>query len=186
MDETQTLKDLILAPWIIKATQLIGKPRRVGGNQFRHQMATLGILLDYKLFDRCVLLKASVIHDLIEDCPDVDQEELRRVDSQGSQVVDLVLEVSKRLRESKKDFLNRILTQGSDDAKLLKVADRISNITDLHIDQDTKKYMKDYLQMTEDYVLVMARQVNADMYRELSDLVKKRKSQMNFLKLPFL
>jgi GTP pyrophosphokinase len=186
MDETQKLRDLTLAPWIIKATQLIGKPRRVGGNQFRHQMATLGILLDYKFFDRSVLLKASVIHDLIEDCPDVDQAKLRRVDDQGDQVVDLVLEVSKRQKESRKDFLNRILTQGSDDAKRLKVADRISNITDLHIDQDTKKYMKDYLQSTEDYVLVMAKQVNEDMFKELSDLVNKRKSQMNFLKLPFL
>lgn len=185
MNETEKLRNLTLAPWIVKATQLIGKPRRVGGNQFRHQIATMGILLDYKLFDDYVLLKASVIHDLIEDCPGVDQDELRRVDDQGNEVVDLVLAVSKRHKESKKDFLTRILNSDNRNAKILKVADRISNITDLHIDQDTKEYMKDYLQMTEDYVLPMAKEVNADMFRELSDLVKKRKKQMNYWRFPF-
>jgi hypothetical protein len=40
-------------------------------------MATLAILLDYKLFDNPVLLKAAVIHDLIEDIPETSQYELR-------------------------------------------------------------------------------------------------------------
>jgi len=62
----QTLSEMVLAPWIQKATALIGAPRRVGGNQFRHAMATFAILLDYKFLDP-VLLKASIIHDLIED-----------------------------------------------------------------------------------------------------------------------
>jgi (p)ppGpp synthase/HD superfamily hydrolase len=185
MNETENLKNIILAPWIIKATELIGKPRRVGGNAFRHQIATMAILLDYKMFEDYVLLKASVIHDLIEDCPKVNQQELRQVDEQGNEVVDLVLEVSKQSGETKKEFLNRILTKQSRNAKILKVADRISNITDLHIDQDTKQYMRTYLQDTVDYVLPMAEEVNKDMCRELSHLVEKRKKQMNFLKLPF-
>ena len=67
MNDTDKLINLVLAPWIIKATALIGKRRNVGGNQFRHAFATLAILFDYKLFDDYVLLKASVIHDLLED-----------------------------------------------------------------------------------------------------------------------
>ena len=39
---------------------------------FRHQISTMGILLDYKIIDP-VLLKAAVIHDLFESaavCPE--------------------------------------------------------------------------------------------------------------------
>ena len=55
-----------LAPYIVKATALIGVKRRAGSNMFRHQISTMGILLDYKIIDP-VLLKAAVIHDLFED-----------------------------------------------------------------------------------------------------------------------
>ena len=60
------LKGIYLAPYIQLATALVGKSRHAGGNMFRHQIDTLGILIDYGYID-CVLLKASVIHDLIED-----------------------------------------------------------------------------------------------------------------------
>ena len=57
MNENQKLKNLVLAPYINKATALIGKERNVGGNQFRHALATMAILLDYKYFDNYILLK---------------------------------------------------------------------------------------------------------------------------------
>ena len=62
------LKGIYLAPYIQLATALVGKSRHAGGNMFRHQIDTLGILIDYGYIDS-VLLKASVIHDLIEDVP---------------------------------------------------------------------------------------------------------------------
>jgi len=71
MNELETLKSLVLAPYILKATALIGVRRKVGGNQFRHSFSTLGILLDYKLFYDSVLLKASLLHDLLEDLPEI-------------------------------------------------------------------------------------------------------------------
>ena len=48
-------KKFVLAPYILKATALIGVQRRCGGNQFRHQFATLGILIDYKYFDLIIV-----------------------------------------------------------------------------------------------------------------------------------
>jgi GTP pyrophosphokinase len=167
----------------MRATELIGKPRKVGGNQFRHQIATMGILLDYGIFDS-VLLKASIVHDLIEECPHVDQFVLRQVDQEGNLVVDLVLAVSRRDCESKPQFLSRILNKESSKARILKIVDRISNLTDLHIDQFTKKKMQRYLIETEKYVLPMAKLENPFMYVELSDLVAKRKSQMNYFRIP--
>ena len=184
MNDIEKLKNLVLAPYILKATALIGKQRKVGGNQFRHAMATLSILLDYKLFDDSVLLKAAIIHDLIEDIPETPERELRRIDDQAGDVVDLVLEVSRPSGMTKPDFLKRILEQGSQKAKLLKVADRISNLTDLHRDQYTRKKMSDYLDQTEKYILPMAEEVNQDMVIELKDLIAKRRNQMKYLKFP--
>ena len=40
---------------------------------------------------------------------------------------------------AKADYLKRILEQGSRRAKILKCADRISNLTDLHTDTHSTK-----------------------------------------------
>lgn len=184
MNDIEKLQNLVLAPYIIKATALIGKQRNVGGNQFRHAMATLTILLDYKLFGDSVLLKAAVIHDLLEDVPETNQEELRRIDNEANAVVDLVLEVTRSKSMVKATFLDGILRKGSTNAKLLKVADRISNLTDLHRDHYTKARMISYLDQTEKYILPMALEVNKHMATELKDLIGKRRKQLNYMKYP--
>jgi (p)ppGpp synthase/HD superfamily hydrolase len=184
MNETEKLKNLVLAPYIIKATALIGKQRYVGGNQFRHALATMAILMDYKYFDDPVLLKASVVHDLFEDVPEADEQELRKIDNDGNDVVDLVLEVTRTDDVPKEDYLKKILETGSVKSKILKVADRISNLTDLHRDQYPRKEMSDYLDQTEKYVLPMAAIVNKDMERELKDLIEKRRRQLNLFNFP--
>jgi (p)ppGpp synthase/HD superfamily hydrolase len=184
MNDTEKLRNLVLAPYIIKATALIGRQRNVGGNQFRHAMATFAILLDYKLFDDYVLLKAAVIHDLLEDVPETDEKELRQIDEQGNKVVDLVLEVSRPKNMVKEIFLQNILEHGSRNAKILKVADRISNLTDLHRDYYSKSRMSSYLDQTEKYILPMALEVNNDMAIELRDLITIRRKQMNYIKYP--
>jgi (p)ppGpp synthase/HD superfamily hydrolase len=181
VNETEKIKNLVLAPYIIKATALIGKQRNVGGNQFRHAMATLAILIDYKLMDDYVLLKAAVIHDLLEDVPETDEKDLRRIDYQANQVVDLVMEVTKPKGITTLNFLKGILEHGSRNAKILKVADRISNLTDLHRDQYSRKKMKEYLDQTEKYVLPMAVEVNKNMAIELKDLVARRRKRLNLL-----
>src|SRR5574343_40057 len=79
MDTLITLRNLVLAPYILKATSLIGVSRKVGGNQFRHSFATLGILLDYKYHDNSILLKASLLHDCVEDI-NMNLDEIRSID----------------------------------------------------------------------------------------------------------
>jgi len=186
MDATEKLRNLVLAPYIIKATALIGKRRNVGGNQFRHAIATMGILLDYKLFDDYVLLKASVIHDLFEDIPETNEKEIRSLDNQADQVVDLVLEVTRPKSMAKTNYLKKLLENGSRNAKILKVADRISNLTDLHRDQYSRNKMCEYLDQTEKFVLPMADQVNENMAIELKDLIRVRRKQMRILNSPGL
>lgn len=176
--EKEELLRLIAAPYIQKATALIGVARKVGGNQFRHMMATFTILLDYHYTDH-VLLKASLIHDLFEDVPETDREAIRRLDEHGDEVVRLVEEVTRRPEVTKVEYLERILKNGSKKAKILKVADRISNITDLHLDIMIQEKMANYLEQTVNYILPMAEEVNHLMAIELHDLVERRKMYLS-------
>jgi (p)ppGpp synthase/HD superfamily hydrolase len=184
MDELErSLGSITLAPYIVKATALIGVKRWGGSNMFRHQISTMGILLDYKIIDP-VLLKAAVIHDLFEDAsamPGVSEGEIMRIDSDGPAVYALVMEVTIRyvggVREPKADYLLRIMKSGSPKAKILKLADRISNLTALGFVHDAA-FVKRYLQETRECILPYAEQVNADMFRELSDLVESREKML--------
>lgn len=181
MTELETLKNLVLAPYILKAMLLIKVGRLVGGNQFRHSFSTLGILIDYKLFSDSVLLKASLLHDLLEDLPETQIEEIRNIDEDSTRVVDLVLEVTKQKDETKSEYLERILNHGSRNAMLLKCADRISNLTDLHRDTHTNQGIADYLDQTEKYVIPMAGKVNPFMVIELADLVARRREILKIM-----
>ncbi|HNW73375.1 MAG: hypothetical protein PHP04_01660 [Bacteroidales bacterium] len=177
--EKDRLVNMVIAPYMQKATALRGVKRHVGGNQFRHALGTFAILLDYHYVDP-VLLKSSVIHDLFEDVKCTSYDEIRSLDSDGQRVLDLVLEVSRRTTESKDDFLKRILTEGSENAKILKCADRISNLTDLHPDIFDKEFIKKYIAETKKWVIPMAEQVNKDMLFELEDLIRRREGNLRF------
>ena len=177
--EKELLAHMVIAPYLQKATALRGVKRYVGGNQFRHAFATLAILIDYHYTDP-VLLKASVIHDLIEDVKSTSHEEIRGIDGDGPKVLELVLEVSRQKPESKEAFLKRILNEGSTLAKILKCADRISNLTDLHPDIFEKEYIKNMISDTKKWVVPMAKEVNPDMLFELEDLIKRRETNMKF------
>ena len=168
---------MVLAPYIQKSTALRGKYRYVGGNQFRHALSTFAILLDYHYMD-AVLLKASIVHDLYEDIESVSPEEIIRLDSDGQEVYNLVMEVTRRKDETKPQFLGRILMQGSLNAKILKCADRISNLIDLHTDIFDKKFILKYIAETKEWVLPMAKEVNDNMLFEMNDIIRRRESSM--------
>jgi GTP pyrophosphokinase len=185
-DMARTLGGITMAPYIVKAMALIGVRRRSGSNMFRHQISTMGILLDYKIVDP-VMLKAAVIHDLFENAlgmPGVTREEISRIDDDGPAVYDLVMEVTIRLvdgvREPKADYLLRVMQAGSPRARLLKLADRISNITALGFVHDVA-FVKRYLRETRSCILPYAAAVNADMFRELSDLVENRAQLLSLI-----
>ena len=175
----RSLGRITMAPYIVKAMALIGVKRRGGSNMFRHQISTMGILLDYKIIDP-VLLKAAVIHDLFEDAPTmpgVTEAEIAGIDSDGPAVYALVIEMTPRVvngaKEPKHEYLQRIMVGGSSRAKLLKLADRISNLTALGFVTDPE-FVRRYLAETRACILPYAEAVNRDMFTELSDLVESR------------
>jgi (p)ppGpp synthase/HD superfamily hydrolase len=178
-DFERSLASLTLAPYIVKAMALIGVQRRSGSNMFRHQLSTMAILLDYKFIDP-VLLKASVIHDLFENAPGmpgVTEHEISAIDADGPAVYALVMEVTIRMtgavREPKDVYLKRVMEEGSSRARILKLADRISNLTALGFVHDPV-FVRRYLEETRQYVLPFAESVNPHMFRELTDLIANR------------
>lgn len=172
-EEMHRLSEMHLAPYMQLATGLIGKARHAGGNMFRHQMDTLAILIDYGYIDS-VLLKASVVHDTVEDIAGFDRNNIINADDEGQQVLDLVLEVTRREDEDKKQFLKRILDTGSQKAKILKCADRISNMISLGYVTDPK-FIERYCDETEFFLLPMALEIDFNMYQELINLIMTRR-----------
>lgn len=170
------LKNIYLAPYMQLATSLIGKARHAGGNMFRHQLDTMSILIDYGYIDS-VLLKASCVHDVIEDVPGFDHTLILNVDEDGKDVLRLVKEVSRKNGQTKSDYLRSIIQKGSYRAKLLKCADRISNMISLGFVTDPK-FIERYCDETEYFVLPIAIEVDYNMYQELIGLIISRRKYL--------
>lgn len=184
------LAGMVLAPWVQKASALVGVHRQVGGNQFRHCMASMTILIDYHFIDS-IILKASIIHDLLEDFSVADKEELRKVDADGEKVLELVMELTRDPnKETKEEYLERLIHHSSPQAKIIKLADRISNLTDLHVFVFPKDKTEKYLDQTEKLIYPMIEellksglpeeQINMvkEMRKEIKDLVYIRRTYL--------
>jgi len=170
-----------LSPYLPYSLRLAAKPRRGGGNMFRHQMETFAILLEFGYTDP-VLLKAAMIHDIVEDGAEVGFtafNDIEKTDADGSVVMALVREVSQRLvngqKEPKKEFLLRVMVHGSANAKILKMADRISNLSALSL-AGNKQFIAAYIEETCLYILPYAKGVSEPMAGELQKLIHFNKT----------
>jgi GTP pyrophosphokinase len=165
-------KNINLGPYIELALLLRKKRRRGNGNMFRHQIETFAIVLEYGYKDP-VLLKASLIHDLFEDGQKVgfsDFDSVMNIDKDGKEVYYLVKELSIRveneIEEPKDQFLERIMQKGSDRAKVLKLADRLSNINSLTTAHD-QHFVRKYVEETNLHIMPYAEGINKDIAEEL-------------------
>ena len=131
------------------------------------------ILIDYGYID-AVLLKASCIHDVIEDVPGFDPNLIIDIDEDGQKVYKLVLEVTRKEGELKSDYLRTIIQSGSQKAKILKCADRISNMISLGFVTDPA-FIERYCDETEFFILPIALEVDYNMYQELIGLIISRR-----------
>ncbi len=171
------LNKISLAPYMQVGTALIGKARHAGGNMFRHQVDTMSILVDYGYINS-VLLKASLVHDVIEDIEGFNVNELLNIDDESEEVYKLVLEVTKKPGQKKTDYLKNIIKYGSINAKILKCADRISNMISLGFVTDPD-FIDRYCDETELYIFPIALEVNFEMYKELIGLVVSRRQYLS-------
>ena len=175
--DLRPLTSIHIAPYMQVATALIGKAREGGGNMFRHQVDTMSVLIDYGYIDS-ILLKAALIHDVIEDIDDFNVNDILSIDSEAGQVYNLVLEVTKKKGQKKPDYLRGIIKHGSEKAKILKCADRISNMVSLGFVNEPE-FIERYCDETEVYVFPIALAVNFNMYEELLHLVMSRRKYLS-------
>jgi GTP pyrophosphokinase len=180
--EMYNLAGMVLAPWVQKASALVGVHRQVGGNQFRHCMASMTILIDYHFIDS-VILKASIIHDLLEDFDKVDREEIKHIDDDGEKVLDLVTELTRDpKKETKKEYLERLIRHSSPQAKIVKLADRISNLTDLHIFVFPKEKTENYLNQTEELIYPMIPELlKSDLPEDQKKMIREMRKEIEDL-----
>ena len=105
-----------------------------------------------------------------------------RIDSDGPAVYELVMEVTIRIvdgiREPKSEYLLRVMQTGSPRARVLKLADRISNLTALGFVHDVAVREEVPARNQSPAILPYAEQINPDMFRELSDLVANREKML--------
>ena len=99
------------------------------------------------------------------------------VESEASQVYDLVLEEKKKEGQAKNDYLRGIIEHGSERAKILKCADRISNMTSLGFVTDPA-FIQRYCDETEYFIFPIALEVDYNMYQELISLVITRRQYL--------
>jgi len=113
--------------------------------------------------------------------PGVTRADIVSLDSDGLAVYDLVMEVTIRktdgVEEPKPQYLKRIMETGSRRAKILKLADRLSNLFALGFVHDAS-FVRRYLEETRTCILPYAEQINQDMYRELTDLLADRDKKL--------
>jgi (p)ppGpp synthase/HD superfamily hydrolase len=170
----------IVWPYIELARHLVKIERKGFGNMFRHQVETFAILIEFG-YDDPVLLKASLIHDLMEDGPKAGFKDFNRIiatDHEGPDVFKLVQELTRRIaggkEEPKSAFLERIMQTGSHRARLLKLADRLSNVNSL-FSTNSKEFISRYCAETLDHIMPYADEIDRKIAAELKKSLKKLK-----------
>lgn len=171
-------------PYIEFSRLLAVKKRKGFGNMFRHQFETLAILIEYGYSDP-VIIKASLLHDILEDGTKIGISDLERIitiDEDGREVYSLVKELSIRFnikgKEPKKQYLKRIMTSGSPQAKILKLADRLSNINSLALSFEPS-FMNKYITETTIDILPYSDDIDIGMSNELKQSIIKLNEQFS-------
>jgi GTP diphosphokinase / guanosine-3',5'-bis(diphosphate) 3'-diphosphatase len=128
------------------------------------------------------LLAAAVLHDVIEDT-DATEKDLRA--AFGNRVTDLVLEVSDDMSlnyEDRKRYQIKSAASLSDDAKKIKIADKISNIYDiLHLPLTWSHRRKQQYIEWADKVVQSCRGVNPKLDEAFDNIMQKA---VDILKIP--
>jgi len=117
-----------------------GQQRDDGTPYATHPHAVANILLDYG-YTNARLLAAAYLHDVLEDTDVSRQELVREFGIDVVRIVDQLTNVGPRGRsfEEKHAQLQQHARQMTGEAKLIKLADRLSNLRDMHVWPEHKR-----------------------------------------------
>jgi len=135
--------------------------KRIGGEDYIYHPLTVALTLA-KITKETNVLVAGMLHDVMEDAG-ISWEELNR--EFNSEVANLVFELTINEEEKnkigKRDYLAISLMEMSDKALLIKLADRLHNISSLIYVED-KKFIKKYYTETIYVLDRLIRPLNAN------------------------
>src|SRR3989344_1607678 len=120
------------------------------------------------------VIAAALLHDVLEDDPEMNDDKFRSLF--GDKVYTTVKVLTKPDGEdwraiNKKYF--KQLGNGSRDAKIIKVMERIDNLYWAHTFGE--KLIEQYIDETENFYLKLAQEVDSELYKEMKKLLEKLK-----------
>ncbi len=139
-----------------------------------HPMETANIL--WEATDHNIttdILSAALLHDVIEDTH-INLEDIKN--KFGSKIAYLVLELTsnktEQLKMGKKNYLLNKINNMTSDAFTIKLADRLSNVSDLTERSVPKEYIKKYTEETLFILKGIKRKTN-DLQKQLIDSITR-------------
>ena len=153
--------------------------RRDGSSYIIHPIVVA--LIVHKITKDTDLTVAALLHDTIEDT-DITYEYLAKEFSNkiADLVVELTLEKEQKILLGKKNYLVKCMNKMSDDALIIKLSDRLHNVSELNLLTDVgfiKKYYKETV-----YILS---NLNKDLSKKHLDLIRKIRIHLLPLKIKY-
>lgn len=130
-----------------------------------HQLIAAGVDEDY-------IIAAALLHDVIEDC-NVSEDELRNRYNIHPEVVSIVAKVTKWKGYDNETYFGRI--NSSSAAMLVKISDRLHNISTMHGAFSHEKMLK-YVEETYTHIIPMCRVLKYEypQYANISYIMKNQ------------
>ena len=139
-----------------------GQKRKQGTPYYLHPFAVADILKEKGFNDD--YQAAGLLHDTLEDT-NATKEEILKLSNKG--VLDTVVLLTKEKGYKMQDYYNRIIN--NDMAKMVKLADRVHNLSESHFASD--KWINKYVAETKQWYLRMAKGTLFE--KQLKDIIEK-------------
>lgn len=151
-----------------------GQTRRHGAPYLDHPRAVAALVDDLALACGIAIddgvRAAAWLHDAVEDCPAVSVDRVR--DDFGDVVADAVDHLTKtgKGKEATAAYYARLTRSGTATTRLIKVCDRLHNLSELFYAPNPTK-LRDYVEETEEFVVPLAAGVHAGLVRALQNAI---------------
>ncbi|MFX1323595.1 MAG: HD domain-containing protein [Promethearchaeota archaeon] len=122
----------------------------------------------YDDFENKDLFLAALFHDLLEDT-NISYEDLKKV--YGDHVASIVMELTKPKDYNKEEWL-RSFNLASNEAKIIKMADRIDNLLDMNLTSWTKEKQRKYAEQGL-IILKNCKETNKGLATKLKELIDR-------------
>lgn len=170
---TEELAPQLEKAYSVAATAHAGMTRQDGTPYIHHPARVCALLIEKCKVDDVSVLQAALLHDVVEDTNLSVKEIESQFGKKTAEYVDWLTKPSAEGFTSKEElnaFQAQRLARAPKSVKMIKVADRMDNVSDLHLlppDGKMERYLKD----TRQNYLGLAAETDRDLHRALDTRV---------------